>query len=117
MKVIIAGSRDIAREQVLDILDGMDNIECISEVVSGGADGVDSAGEDWAENRPDPIKVVQFLPEWNKYGRAAGPIRNKQMAEYADMLIAIWNGSSRGTKNMIEQMEKLGKPVILYKIQ
>ena len=54
-----------------------------------------------------------FPADWDKHGRAAGPIRNKQMADYADVLIAVWDGKSRGTKNMIDEMNKLMKPVYI----
>ena len=54
-----------------------------------------------------------FNADWNKHGRAAGPMRNKQMADYADVLIAVWDGQSKGTKNMIDQMNKLNKPVFI----
>lgn len=107
MKVIIAGSRTILDfDKVLDAVmnAGFD----IDEVVSGGASGVDKLGEDWAAVNLTPIK--RFTPEWTVYGRAAGPRRNRQMAEYADALVAIWDGKSRGTLNMIEEMKRLGKP-------
>jgi len=84
----------------------------ITEVVSGGAAGVDMLGERWALRQGIPTTV--FQANWNAHGKAAGPIRNKQMAEYADALIAVWDGESPGTKNMIETMEKLGKPVLIY---
>jgi hypothetical protein len=71
---------------------------------------VDQIGEDWAREHNIPVK--QFLAQWNIHGKSAGPIRNKEMAEYADALIAFWDGQSKGTKNMIEQMDKLNKLVI-----
>jgi len=52
-----------------------------------------------------------FLPIGKKYGNAAGPIRNKQMAEYADALVAVWDGKSRGTKNMIDTAISMGLDV------
>ena len=71
-----------------------------TEIVSGCAKGVDRAGEEWAKRNGVPIKP--FPANWETYGRAAGPIRNQQMAAYADALIAIWDGKSRGTESMIE---------------
>lgn len=93
--------------------------EQITEVVSGGAPGVDMLGEQWAReeivthgwHKPS-YPVTRFPADWNQYGRAAGPMRNKQMAEYADILVAYWNEDTRGTLNMIKQMEDLGKRVI-----
>lgn len=80
----------------------------ITEVVSGGAEGVDQLGKDWAYKNGIPSK--QFNAHWSENGRAAGPMRNREMAAYADALIAVWDGESRGTKNMIEEMKRLGKP-------
>lgn len=61
-----------------------------------------------------PIKV--FLANWPEHGRAAGPIRNREMAEYADALIAFWDWKSAGTKNMIDEMRKRDKPVYVVEI-
>ena len=81
----------------------------ITEVVSGCAKGADTFGEEWADDQRLPVK--KFPAEWDKYGRAAGPIRNKQMAEYSDQLIAFLYPNSRGTANMINQAKKLGLKV------
>lgn len=108
MKVIIAGSRDIYANEFLDnVLEDYTTI--IDEVVSGGARGIDTLAIMWAVKKHLPMKV--FVADWNKYGKSAGAIRNKEMAEYADYLIAIWDGESKGTKNMIDVMTKLGKGV------
>jgi len=106
MKVIVAGSRDFEDWSSLSAALDKEKDQ-IDEIVCGGAEGADLMGKRWAELNDIPI--VYFYPEWDKYGKAAGPIRNKLMAEYADYLIAFWNGESRGTKNMIEEMRKLGK--------
>ena len=102
---IIAGGRDINDYQlVLDAVkeSGFD----IGTVVSGGAKGVDTLGEMYSEQNMLNLKI--FRPDWDTHGRAAGPIRNRKMAENAEALIAIWDGKSRGTKNMIETAKKLG---------
>ena len=65
----------------------------------GGAKGVDAMGEQWARENKIPIK--RFDPDWDKYGAGAGPERNRLMAEYAEALIVLWDGRSRGTANMI----------------
>jgi hypothetical protein len=99
MKVIIAGSRHLAHlDLVIDAVS-----KCffdITEVVCGGAPGIDTLGKYWAFQNNIPVKY--FHAEWHKYGKAAGPIRNEEMAQYADALIAIWDGKSKGTKNMID---------------
>lgn len=87
----------------------------ITEVVSGGAKGVDKLGEKWAISYGVPIKTFYLTNEdWLLFGNRAGIIRNQQMAEYADVLIAIWDGKSKGTANMIEEMKKLDKPVYVF---
>jgi len=111
MKVIIAGSRNIHLNstQIAEIVNK--STFDITELVCGGAKGIDWAGAIWA--RRHNIKIKWFRPDWQKYGKAAGPIRNKEMAEYAEGLIAVWNGQSRGTKNMIDEAENLNLKVFI----
>ena len=116
MRIIIAGSRyfnDYAflEEQVNNILitEGI----LPTEIISGGAPGVDTLGEQYAKKHGWSVK--RFPADWNKYGRAAGPIRNKQMAEYGDILIALDAGGN-GTKRMIQEMRKARKKVFVVKI-
>jgi hypothetical protein len=107
MKVIVAGSRDwYDYETVVQAIE--ESGFTITELVSGGARGVDRFGEQYAGENEIPIK--QFIPDWSK-GRSAGIRRNGDMADYADALVAVWNGESKGTKNMIDRMRKKGKPV------
>ena len=103
MKVIIAGGRDFCNKVMLvDALGHfLKEYGEITEVVCGMADGADTLGRLWAEFMQIPVK--EFPADWSKHGKAAGPIRNKQMAEYADVLIAFWDGKSKGTKDMIDQ--------------
>lgn len=105
MKLIIAGGRDFSdyrclKESVIGL-----NIN-ISEIVSGKAKGVDALGEQFALENNIPVK--SFPADWGKHGRSAGPIRNKEMADYADILVAFWDGKSKGTKSMIELANKKG---------
>lgn len=98
MKVIIAGSRSIAD------YDSLTNAVCQSrfkptEIVSGAATGVDKLGEKWAALHEVPVKL--FMPHWGEHGKQAGILRNIAMAEYADALIALWDGNSSGTAHMI----------------
>src|SRR5271154_6817028 len=103
MKLIIAGSRNmwIRTDELLDLLNYFRLFE-ITEVVSGGATGIDSDGEEFA--RTHNISLKRFPADWNKYGNSAGPRRNKQMADYADALLLIWDGKSRGSANMKARM-------------
>lgn len=106
MKVIIAGGRDFDDYGLLKhICDHMlQNHKEDLIIVSGCARGADTLGEQYAKDNGYLIKP--FKANWDKYGKAAGHIRNSQMAEYADALIAFWDGSSKGTKNMIDQAYK-----------
>lgn len=82
----------------------------ITEVVSGGAEGADKLAERWAIDLDIALKI--FYPDWNKYGKAAGPIRNKQIIDYCDILIAFWDKKSKGTWNSIDlalKQNKLGQ--------
>lgn len=107
MKVIIAGSRHCESfKVVLDAMNESPFVGKITEIVSGGARGVDTIGENLGVLMGIPVK--RFPAEWDKFGRAAGPKRNRQMAEYADALIAVLYPGSRGTANMIEQAKRLG---------
>lgn len=111
-RVIVCGGRDFNdRELCFASLDRFLPEEC--EIVSGNAKGADSFGEEYAAEHS--IRLAVFKPDWGKYGRAAGPVRNRQMLEYAlekkAMVIAFWDGRSRGTKNMIDQARKAGAEV------
>jgi hypothetical protein len=110
MKVIIAGSRSINDKwTIIEAVGATDWI--IDEVVSGAANGVDKLGEQWADIHNIPVK--QFPADW-EIGKHAGYVRNVQMAQYADALIAIWDGKSKGTLHMISAMVNINKPVYVY---
>ena len=69
-------------------------------IISGNASGADALGERYA--REHSLKLEIYPAEWEEYGKSAGPLRNKLMAEKADFVVAFWDGNSRGTKNMID---------------
>lgn len=112
-RVIIAGSRsfddyDLLRRRCDEILkDRRSSSEIV--IVSGTAPGTDSLGERYA--REKGFAVDRRPADWNTYGKAAGPIRNAQMAKVADALIAFWDGKSRGTHHMISLARKKGLDV------
>ena len=108
MKVIIAGSRSITDYTTVlkAVAQAIYNGFVITEVVSGCARGVDRLGEQWAASTDLPVK--RFQAEWIRFGKSAGIRRNVQMAEYADALIAVWDGKSRGTQNMIDTARESG---------
>lgn len=106
MKVIIAGSRTFYNYDLVE--ETMKNLEIeVTEIVCGEAFGADTQGRKWAIKHNIPIK--SFYPEWDKYGNYAGIRRNHQMGDYADYLVAFWDGKSSGTKDMINYMQQLGK--------
>lgn len=110
MRLIIAGSRTIhlSEDQICAMLNAA-NIEEVTEVVCGMAFGIDTSGKEWADNYSIP--VAPFPANWDKYGKAAGHIRNAEMAQHADALLLIWDGESKGSSNMKYKMIQLGKPV------
>lgn len=111
MKVIIAGSRTASYASIIEAVRSSGIEGDISEVVCGMAKGADLHGKTYAEGQGLPVK--EFPANWAKHGRAAGPIRNRQMAEYADALIAVWHNNSPGTKNMIDEAKARGLQVFV----
>lgn len=105
MKVIIAGSREINDYELVCQIIEESKFE-ITEVVCGMCRGVDLLGKQWAEENGLKDKIAKFPANWTKYGIAAGPIRNGQMANYADALIVIMHVGSRGAKDMLDQAMK-----------
>lgn len=113
MKTIIAGTRTLEDEDIIFKaieLSGFD----ITEVVCGDCRGVDKKGEEWAKD--NGIPVSHFKAYWEHFGDRAGPLRNQEMAEYADALIAVWNGTSTGTKDMIKKAKISGLKIYVYNI-
>ena len=113
MKCVIAGSRGIDNYELLEQAFTL----CpwsgkITEIVSGGARGIDAMGERFANEMG--LDLTKFPADWDIYGSFAGHKRNKEMAEYTDIALILWDGKSRGTKNMIEQMKKLAKPCLVH---
>lgn len=113
-KVIIAGSRGVTEEREIKIalVRARLSPRNVAEVVSGTARGVDQLGERVARQFNIPVK--RFPADGNQYGKRAGFLRNAEMAEYADILVAVWDGKSKGTAHMMGLMAKAGKPVYVY---
>ena len=104
MKVAVIGSRNL----FVDILESYLPDET-KEIVSGGANGIDTCARNYALEHG--LKLIEFLPEYDKYGRGAPLKRNITIIEYADLVLAFWNGKSRGTKFVIDNCKKMNKPV------
>lgn len=110
MKVIIAGSRKITNYKIVQFAMSFLNLDC-SEVVSGGAKGPDLLGEKWAKE--NNLKIKRFEANWKQYGKNAGYLRNKEMAEYGDVLIAFWDRKSKGTQHMMKIAKDKNIPTYL----
>jgi hypothetical protein len=109
---IIAGSRDITNYDFLcRCIDSLD-IQ-ITKIISGGARGVDALGERYARDNSIPLMIMQA--DWDRYGKSAGYKRNEQMAKTAQMLIALWDGKSRGTMHMINIAKARGLTVHVFR--
>jgi len=108
MRVAVIGSRDLKV--------GLENYlpKDISLIISGGARGVDSLAEEYADAFGIP-KLI-FLPDYKKYSKKAPLIRNKLIVDNADIVIVFWDGESRGTKFTIDYAKRQGKKVIVYVI-
>lgn len=111
-KVAIVGSRNLSntliKSQIIEILKSLNP----EELVSGGAkSGADQIAEEISEELQIPIQI--FYPDWDKYGRSAGIIRNKEIIQHSDAIIAVWDRESRGTRSSIQFANKLGKNVTL----
>ncbi len=114
MKVIIAGSRSITDYSIVEQAVEQSGFE-ITEVVSGAGRGVDKLGELWAAEHFVPVK--RFPPDWARRKQGAPHRRNEAMAAYADALIAVWDGSSRGTRHLIETAQKQGLKVYVHRVE
>jgi hypothetical protein len=115
MRLIIAGSRNATYRAVFMAFSAwVETHGAPSAVLCGGARGADRYGQMLAGNYGYPIEM--FLPDWDNYGKRAGFLRNQQMAKYADALLAIWDGESKGTRHMIDIAKKQGLEVevVLY---
>ena len=108
MKIGVVGSRTFNDYKLLADTLGVlvDNIEVI---ISGGASGADKLAAKYAQN--ENIDLIEFLPQWQLYGRSAGIIRNRFIVQESDMILAFWDGFSKGTANTISRARKAGKVV------
>lgn len=108
IRLIIAGGRDFEdydflKKEVSLFISGLGDLSDI-EIVSGGAKGVDAMGERFASETG--LETTVFPADWATFGRAAGPKRNREMADYSTHLLSFWNGRSKGTKSMISLAKK-----------
>ena len=107
MKIAVIGSRSITALELDPYIP-----EGTTEIVSGGAKGVDTLAKEYA--RRNGIALTEFLPEYARYGKAAPLKRNIAIIEYADSVIAFWDGKSKGTKYVIDRCHEKGIPVEVH---
>ena len=109
MKVAVIGSRGLT-------------VKCLgkylpcetTEIVSGGAKGIDACAREYAKAKE--LKLTEFFPDYRRYGRGAPLKRNLEIVAYADVVLAFWDGTSRGTKFVIDACYKIGKPISVFDV-
>lgn len=107
MKLAIIGSRGLWVENLGNYLP-----PGVTEIVSGGAKGIDSCARQYAQEHG--LKLTEFLPDYRRYGRGALLKRNLEIIDYADQVLAFWDGNSSGTKHVIDQCKKQKKKVAVH---
>ncbi|MBQ1187095.1 MAG: DUF2493 domain-containing protein [Clostridia bacterium] len=107
MRVAVVGSRELFVRNLEKYLP-----EGVTEIVSGGARGIDSCAREYALKHG--IKLTEFFPDYDTYGKKAPLIRNIAIIDYADVVLAFWDGQSRGTKFVIDKCKVLNTPVKVY---
>ena len=120
LRIIIAGSRDfndyeLLKKSAIEIITKKTMLPDLTRIISGGARGADTLGERFANEMG--LEISRFIPDWDGLGKRAGYVRNAEMAKFAveddsyGVLIAFWDGKSRGTKHMIDLANKHGLEV------
>ena len=104
MKIAVVGSRNLTNIELDRYIS-----EDVEEIVSGGAVGVDLCAAEYAKSKG--VKLTEFLPQYERYGRVAPIVRNKKIVDYADKIIVFWDGSSKGTLSVIKYAQKIEKPL------
>ena len=107
MKVAVVGSRNLTINNLGDYLP-----KDTTEIISGGARGIDRCAREYAKSHN--IKLTEFLPEYERYGRSAPLKRNLQIIRYADIVLAFWDGKSYGTRFVIENCKNDNVPIKVF---
>lgn len=114
MNIAIIGSRNPGNINFSVELEKRINIKDGDAIVSGGAKGIDTLAANYAKGRN--LQLIEFRPDYAKHGRGATFIRNRQIIATADMVVAFWNGESRGTKYSIDYANKIGRTTLIINI-
>ena len=109
MKVAVIGSRNLSVLNLENYLPGD-----TTEIVSGGARGIDTCAGEYAKK--NSLKLTEFIPDYKRYGRGAPLRRNLEIINYADEVVAFWDGHSRGTKYVIDQCRKINKKITVHMV-
>lgn len=118
-RLVVCGCRDFSDYNLLSLeidayVKKLDNAFSLI-IISGGASGADKLGEKYAKEHN--LKVELYPALWDKYGKSAGVVRNREMADVSDGVIAFWDGESKGTKSMIESAREAGIPCKVVQYQ
>jgi len=114
MKLAVVGSRDFSdSETMARVLDRIRAKHPQVTIVSGAGRGADTLAANYA--KANGLTLIEFPADWNKHGRAAGPIRNQQVVDASDAVLAFWDGQSPGTKITIDMARRKGIPVRIVK--
>jgi hypothetical protein len=114
MKLAVVGSRTFNNYDLLKCkLDVIHEKKVITCIISGGAKGADSLAEKWSKE--NNIETLIFKPDWDKYGKRAGFLRNEDIIKNSDAVVAFWDGISHGTKNDIDLAKKYNKPCLIVR--
>lgn len=114
MKIAIIGSRETGNINFEELLKKHIVVLANDTIISGGARGIDTLAAQYARKRG--AKLLEFRPDYATYGRGATFVRNRLIVDKADVVIAFWNGSSRGTKYTIDYAKKKHVPLIIIRI-
>jgi len=112
MHLVVVGSRNFKNKKLVSTFLDLLCDPYLDTVVSGGAEGPDTWAEEWSKETNTNFKA--YLPDWNKYGKKAGIMRNTEMVEDGDLILAFWDGKSRGTQDTIRKAMKLKVPLYLF---
>ena len=116
MRLIVCGSRatphkDAMKQVKASYASYLKLFPAATTLLQGGARGIDAAAKAFFSNLGVPVE--EYPADWNKYGNVAGPLRNKQMAENGNVVLAVWCGESKGTRSMINEARKQQLPVVV----
>lgn len=114
MKIAIIGSRECSNIDFVGNLEAVLNVSKDDIIISGGAKGIDTLASNYAKEKN--ISLIEFLPDYKKNGRAATFIRNREIVDNSNIVVAFWNGKSKGTKYTLDYARKKNKRIIVVSI-